>query len=234
MVASPARARPQGHGRARSQNDGACAGHTAEAEHRDLVERRSLLRKMRASTGAWPSTYCPSASRNREFAGTPQARPAGFEPATSRSGGERAWIGEYRVLPANRGNPAGGLEPATLPICGEFGRVWADGALRLPNAELLAGSAANGSETRVGAPSRRRSSASARNASARRRPSDWRASARTSKPACASRPRRSATRTASRSRRTSRRSRPLQQSGAGAAQRDEARRRYRPRRRRHR
>ena len=33
---------------------------------------------------------------------------------------------------------------------GEFGRVWADGALRLPNAELLAGSAANGSETRAG------------------------------------------------------------------------------------
>ena len=25
------------------------------------------------------------------------------------------------------------------PVCGEFGRVWADGALRLPNVELLAG-----------------------------------------------------------------------------------------------
>ena len=44
------------------------------------------------------------------------------------------------------------LECAILPVCGEFGRVWADGGLRLPNAELLAGPAANGSETRAGGP----------------------------------------------------------------------------------
>src|SRR6188472_4323615 len=43
----------------------------------------------------------------------------------------------------------GQLGCANLPVCGEFGRVWADEALRLPKAELLAGPAANGPETRT-------------------------------------------------------------------------------------
>ena len=40
------------------------------------------------------------------FAGHSSTRPAGFEPAASRSGGERAWTGECRVFPANHTDPA--------------------------------------------------------------------------------------------------------------------------------
>ena len=45
----------------------------------------------------------------------------------------------------------GSRECAILPVCGEFGRVWAHGALRLPNAERLAGPARSASKQRVGA-----------------------------------------------------------------------------------